>query len=149
MGYNDPPNAQGRPLLDGEEADERNAKESKSPEVEQPGGSSNAGGEQSRPPKRQHEPAPPSREGQSQTDARAATSVGLESPESGASTFLCLSIKTKQTFLTDMVDPFEMTARSALISSHRTHAPYFRYFGPTAIVPGFKQMVCLVRRDAA
>jgi hypothetical protein len=27
--------------------------------------------------------------------------------------------------------------------SHRV--PYFRYFGPTAIVPGFKQMVVSVR----
>lgn len=26
----------------------------------------------------------------------------------------------------------------------RTHVPYFRYFGPTAIVPGFKQMVRLL-----
>lgn len=26
-------------------------------------------------------------------------------------------------------------------SNSRTHVPYFRYFGPTAIVPGFKQMV--------
>lgn len=31
--------------------------------------------------------------------------------------------------------------RSSLGSTHRTHVPYFRYFGPTAIVPGFKQMV--------
>nr|KMM72525.1 hypothetical protein CPAG_08819 [Coccidioides posadasii RMSCC 3488] len=34
---------------------------------------------------------------------------------------------------------------SALISNRRTHVPYFRYFGPTAIVPGFKQMVVRVR----
>ncbi|KAF3481217.1 pathway-specific nitrogen regulator [Arthroderma uncinatum] len=32
------------------------------------------------------------------------------------------------------------STRSALLSSHRTHVPYFRYFGPTAIVPGYKQM---------
>ncbi|EFR04048.1 pathway-specific nitrogen regulator [Nannizzia gypsea CBS 118893] len=37
------------------------------------------------------------------------------------------------------------STRSALISSHRTHVPYFRYFGPTAIVPGFKQMIVRVR----
>ncbi|KAK2882617.1 hypothetical protein FQN49_000189 [Arthroderma sp. PD_2] len=37
------------------------------------------------------------------------------------------------------------STRSALISSHRTHVPYFRYFGPTAIVPGYKQMVVRVR----
>ncbi|XHG07326.1 hypothetical protein AWENTII_010478 [Aspergillus wentii] len=35
--------------------------------------------------------------------------------------------------------------RTSLGSSSRTHAPYFRYFGPTAIVPGFKQMVVQVR----
>ena len=29
------------------------------------------------------------------------------------------------------------------VESHRV--PYFRYFGPTAIVPGFKQMVVSVR----
>jgi hypothetical protein len=31
--------------------------------------------------------------------------------------------------------------RTSVSSSSRTHVPYFRYFGPTAIVPGFKQMV--------
>ncbi|KAL4970387.1 putative C6 transcription factor [Aspergillus stella-maris] len=35
--------------------------------------------------------------------------------------------------------------RTASSSSGRTHVPYFRYFGPTAIVPGFKQMVVQVR----
>ena len=34
-----------------------------------------------------------------------------------------------------------ITGRTSLSSGHRTHVPYFRYFGPTAIVPGFKQMV--------
>ena len=33
--------------------------------------------------------------------------------------------------------------RSSVSASNRTHVPYFRYFGPTAIVPGFKQMVWL------
>jgi hypothetical protein len=37
------------------------------------------------------------------------------------------------------------SSRTSLSSSHRTHVPYFRYFGPTAIVPGFKQMVVQVR----
>ncbi|KAL1998634.1 hypothetical protein VTN02DRAFT_5862 [Thermoascus thermophilus] len=37
------------------------------------------------------------------------------------------------------------SGRTSLGSSHRTHVPYFRYFGPTAIVPGFKQMVVRVR----
>lgn len=31
--------------------------------------------------------------------------------------------------------------RSSSSVSNRTQVPYFRYFGPTAIVPGFKQMV--------
>ncbi|KAL5049529.1 hypothetical protein BDW71DRAFT_150194 [Aspergillus fruticulosus] len=35
--------------------------------------------------------------------------------------------------------------RTSGSSSGRTHVPYFRYFGPTAIVPGFKQMVVQVR----
>ncbi|KAL1962399.1 hypothetical protein VTN77DRAFT_9738 [Rasamsonia byssochlamydoides] len=37
------------------------------------------------------------------------------------------------------------SSRTSLSSNHRTHVPYFRYFGPTAIVPGFKQMVVRVR----
>src|SRR5699024_50211 len=34
--------------------------------------------------------------------------------------------------------------RSSVSASNRTYVPYFRYFGPTAIVPGFKQMVWLI-----
>lgn len=34
-----------------------------------------------------------------------------------------------------------LLGRTSLSASSRTHVPYFRYFGPTAIVPGFKQMV--------
>ncbi|OOQ87802.1 C6 transcription factor [Penicillium brasilianum] len=37
------------------------------------------------------------------------------------------------------------SGRTSVSSSNRTHVPYFRYFGPTAIVPGFKQMVVQVR----
>ncbi|KAH8698951.1 putative C6 transcription factor [Talaromyces proteolyticus] len=37
------------------------------------------------------------------------------------------------------------SSRTSLSSVNRTHVPYFRYFGPTAIVPGFKQMVVRVR----
>ncbi|KAK2813707.1 hypothetical protein FQN50_000105 [Emmonsiellopsis sp. PD_5] len=37
------------------------------------------------------------------------------------------------------------SSRSSLLGNNRTHVPYFRYFGPTAIVPGFKQMVVRVR----
>ncbi|KAL4766577.1 putative C6 transcription factor [Aspergillus foveolatus] len=36
---------------------------------------------------------------------------------------------------------FFFSDRTSGSSSGRTHVPYFRYFGPTAIVPGFKQMV--------
>src|SRR5688572_25357114 len=35
-------------------------------------------------------------------------------------------------------DPLSPTLRR---SKHNNRVPYFRYFGPTAIVPGFKQMV--------
>ena len=34
---------------------------------------------------------------------------------------------------------------TAVRKSERHRVPYFRYFGPTAIVPGFKQMVVSVR----
>ncbi|KAF7716078.1 Nitrogen assimilation transcription factor [Penicillium ucsense] len=37
------------------------------------------------------------------------------------------------------------SGRTSMSSSSCTHVPYFRYFGPTAIVPGFKQMVVQVR----
>ncbi|KAJ5161951.1 hypothetical protein N7492_007343 [Penicillium capsulatum] len=37
------------------------------------------------------------------------------------------------------------SSRSSVGVNSRTHVPYFRYFGPTAIVPGFKQMVVQVR----
>ena len=33
------------------------------------------------------------------------------------------------------------------ISSHSSRVPYFPYFGPTATVPGFKQMVVEVNND--
>lgn len=35
--------------------------------------------------------------------------------------------------------------RSPPLSTESHRVPYFRYFGPTAIVPGFKQMVVSVR----
>ncbi|CAH0045413.1 unnamed protein product [Clonostachys solani] len=40
-------------------------------------------------------------------------------------------------------DPGSPSMRRSINHSHRV--PYFRYFGPTAIVPGFKQMVVSVR----
>lgn len=49
-----------------------------------------------------------------------------------------------QTSSTDDAPPLSPTAlRRAQSYNHRI--PYFRYFGPTAIVPGFKQMVVSVR----
>ncbi len=38
-----------------------------------------------------------------------------------------------------------MIDRPAPLSTDSHRVPYFRYFGPTAIVPGFKQMVVSVR----
>jgi hypothetical protein len=36
-------------------------------------------------------------------------------------------------------------SNDVLSLSTRNRMPYFRYFGPTAIMPGFKQMVVKVR----
>ncbi|KAH6680324.1 fungal-specific transcription factor domain-containing protein [Halenospora varia] len=41
--------------------------------------------------------------------------------------------------------PSPPTDQSPLLHSESHRVPYFRYFGPTAIVPGFKQMVVSVR----
>lgn len=41
--------------------------------------------------------------------------------------------------------PDEALASPTLRRNHNHRIPYFRYFGPTAIVPGFKQMVVSVR----
>lgn len=60
--------------------------------------------------------------------------LGVDSPESSA-----LSLKTTKDC--PVADGFLETGRTSLSSINRTHVPYFRYFGPTAIVPGFKQMV--------
>ncbi|KAF2727312.1 hypothetical protein EJ04DRAFT_479233 [Polyplosphaeria fusca] len=43
------------------------------------------------------------------------------------------------------VDSGDGTGNAALTLSTRNRMPYFRYFGPTAIMPGFKQMVVKVR----
>ncbi|GKZ73588.1 hypothetical protein AnigIFM60653_008008 [Aspergillus niger] len=58
------------------------------------------------------------------TDTSSRTTKEFEQPNNGAS---------------------PESSRTSLSSSARTHVPYFRYFGPTAIVPGFKQMVVQVR----
>ncbi|KAL3959626.1 hypothetical protein ACCO45_004743 [Purpureocillium lilacinum] len=39
----------------------------------------------------------------------------------------------------------DMPSSPTLRRNHNNRIPYFRYFGPTAIVPGFKQMVVSVR----
>lgn len=44
----------------------------------------------------------------------------------------------------DVISPASNHTGSSLIPS-RHRVPYFRYFGPTAIVPGFKQMVVQVK----
>ncbi|KAL4780522.1 fungal-specific transcription factor domain-containing protein [Aspergillus varians] len=64
------------------------------------------------------EGSPPSRDGSVRAAKESEQQAGGESPESN---------------------------RTSVSSSGRTHVPYFRYFGPTAIVPGFKQMVVQVR----
>ncbi|KAF9249836.1 transcriptional regulator family: Fungal Specific TF [Penicillium roqueforti] len=46
---------------------------------------------------------------------------------------------------TQAVGDSPASGRTSVSSGGRTHVPYFRYFGPTAIVPGFKQMVVQVR----
>ncbi|KGO74015.1 Transcription factor, fungi [Penicillium italicum] len=46
---------------------------------------------------------------------------------------------------TQTVGDSPASGRTSVSSGSRTHVPYFRYFGPTAIVPGFKQMVVQVR----
>ncbi|CAG8908690.1 unnamed protein product [Penicillium egyptiacum] len=46
---------------------------------------------------------------------------------------------------TQAVGDSPASGRTSVSSGSRTHVPYFRYFGPTAIVPGFKQMVVQVR----
>ncbi|KAF2799673.1 hypothetical protein K505DRAFT_320990 [Melanomma pulvis-pyrius CBS 109.77] len=43
------------------------------------------------------------------------------------------------------IPKYEDDRRPALSLSTRNRMPYFRYFGPTAIMPGFKQMVVKVR----
>ncbi|KIX93231.1 uncharacterized protein Z520_11086 [Fonsecaea multimorphosa CBS 102226] len=44
----------------------------------------------------------------------------------------------------EMISPSSNHTTSSVTSS-RNRVPYFRYFGPTAIVPGFKQMVVQVK----
>ncbi|KAF7593836.1 hypothetical protein BBP40_010771 [Aspergillus hancockii] len=61
-----------------------------------------------------------------------------ESPESS---MLRINLGTRSAYL---LSP-SLIDRTSLSSTARTHVPYFRYFGPTAIVPGFKQMVVQVR----
>ncbi|CAI7599338.1 unnamed protein product [Penicillium glandicola] len=52
---------------------------------------------------------------------------------------------TNKELNTQAVGDSPASGRTSVGSGSRTHVPYFRYFGPTAIVPGFKQMVVQVR----
>ena len=45
----------------------------------------------------------------------------------------------------DTIGELTWTGNTTLTLSTRNRMPYFRYFGPTAIMPGFKQMVVKVR----
>ncbi|KAL1953530.1 hypothetical protein VTO42DRAFT_2628 [Malbranchea cinnamomea] len=124
LGYSDPPNySQGnsrpKPSSYSSKASGSQPKENKPSDLSQSGVVPNAKATEDSLPNTQR--APQLEDGQSRrpgTAGPARAPAALESPQSN---------------------------RSALISSNRTHVPYFRYFGPTAIVPGFKQMVVRVR----
>lgn len=45
----------------------------------------------------------------------------------------------------ELKSPASNHTASSSVASGRNRVPYFRYFGPTAIVPGFKQMVVQVK----
>ncbi|CAG7926237.1 unnamed protein product [Penicillium olsonii] len=60
------------------------------------------------------------------------------------SPYLDISTRNRDLESRPAVDSPE-SSRASVSSGNRTHVPYFRYFGPTAIVPGFKQMVVQVR----
>lgn len=47
-------------------------------------------------------------------------------------------------FISANYQPAKITLSQFQAENHRV--PFFRYFGPTAIVPGFKQMVVSVRK---
>lgn len=49
--------------------------------------------------------------------------------------------------ITEDQAPTSGAERSSNIQLQNHRVPYFRYFGPTAIVPGFKQMVVSVREQ--
>ncbi|KAJ5901544.1 hypothetical protein N7495_002072 [Penicillium taxi] len=55
------------------------------------------------------------------------------------------SARMNKEFKSQVVDDSPKSNHTSVTSSNRTHVPYFRYFGRTAIVPGFKQMVVQVR----
>ncbi|OCT49576.1 C6 transcription factor [Cladophialophora carrionii] len=54
------------------------------------------------------------------------------------------SERERRTAVDDIISPASNHTGSSFTSS-RNRVPYFRYFGPTAIVPGFKQMVVQIK----
>ncbi|EXJ61596.1 hypothetical protein A1O7_02024 [Cladophialophora yegresii CBS 114405] len=66
-------------------------------------------------------------------DATARVSETVEQPE-----------REPPSAVEDIISPASNDTRSSFTSS-RNRVPYFRYFGPTAIVPGFKQMVVQIK----
>ncbi|KAJ5131433.1 uncharacterized protein N7515_007472 [Penicillium bovifimosum] len=74
------------------------------------------------------------------------TSTKAKGPESKDVFFLeDKSSRTNHEFEAPSAGGSPESTRTSIGSENRTHVPYFRYFGPTAIVPGFKQMVVQVR----
>ncbi|QDS77721.1 hypothetical protein FKW77_004261 [Venturia effusa] len=81
-----------------------------------------------------HEPPPPRRPSSHQTELN----------DSASSTTYPGNNEDLQQQRTDWNGATPSQASSALTLSIRNRMPYFRYFGPTAIMPGFKQMVVKV-----
>lgn len=116
--------------------------ESHSPEPSpRPGVSTDRGGQSSEIPDLKDLGKPSSsKDASSRIDTDAEQQVAEGSPDSGKlETCPCL-------FLPRGPGTYHRlyVGRSSVSASNRTHVPYFRYFGPTAIVPGFKQMVWLI-----
>ncbi|KAE8380598.1 fungal-specific transcription factor domain-containing protein [Aspergillus bertholletiae] len=81
------------------------------------------------------------------SDDRSDKSLGAPKPSGLKDASLIRETSSKMTKDSEQqtVGESPESSRTSLSSSARTHVPYFRYFGPTAIVPGFKQMVVQVR----
>ncbi|KAJ5780049.1 Transcription factor [Penicillium paradoxum] len=80
------------------------------------------------------------------TTATVDSSIRTKVPDSKDTPSLKdVSSRTTKQLETQAVGDSPESGRTSISSASRTHVPYFRYFGPTAIVPGFKQMVVQVR----